>query len=101
MAMQQLALLLLTVLLRGYRAAHLLVFAGGDLLQEVSDALALGAHEALLLEELHHVVPGPVVHDVPCRRRGEMVEPIFIPNRNSILSTSQTNGLPDTLQLTD
>lgn len=41
---------------------YLLVLAGGDLLQEVGDALALGAAEAQRLEEVQHMLARAVVH---------------------------------------
>lgn len=42
--------------------AHLLVFARGDLLQEVSNALALRAAEAQGLKEVQHVLARAMVH---------------------------------------
>ena len=51
--------------LRGW--ADLLVLAGGDLLQEVSYALAWWAHEPLLCKEVRHMLPWAVVHNMPCR----------------------------------
>ena len=49
------------------RAAHLLVFPGGDLLQEVGCALARRQPEAQRLEEGHHLLAGAVVHQAACR----------------------------------
>lgn len=43
---------------------HLLVFPGGDLLQEVSNALALGACKPKALKELHDILSGTMVHQV-------------------------------------
>ena len=48
------------------QGSHLLVLAGGDLLQEVCDALALRASKAQALEELHHVLSGAMIHQVAC-----------------------------------
>ena len=42
-------------------AAHLLVFPGGDLLQEVGCALARRQPEAQRLEERHHLLAGAMV----------------------------------------
>ena len=43
------------------KAAHLLVFPGGDLLQEVGRALARRQPEAQRLKEGHHLLAGPMV----------------------------------------
>ena len=49
------------------RAAHLLVLFGGDLLKEVGRALARRQPEAQRLEEGHHLLAGPMVHQAACK----------------------------------
>jgi hypothetical protein len=50
------------------RPLHLLLPRRGDLLQEVGVALAQGAGEALVLEEGHDHLAGPVEHQPPARQ---------------------------------
>ncbi len=45
---------------------HLLVLGGGDLLQEVGNALALGQPEAQPREEGQHLLARPMKHHMPC-----------------------------------
>ena len=48
---------------KALRCAHLLVLAGGDLLQEVGGSFALGQLEAHCGEERYDVAPRPMVHN--------------------------------------
>lgn len=52
----------------GMFRAHLLVLGGGDLLQEVGNALALGQLEAKPREEGQYLITRPMKHHMPCMR---------------------------------
>ncbi len=45
-----------------WTVSHLLVLPGCNLLQEVCNAFPLWAGKATALKEVHHVLPGPMVH---------------------------------------
>lgn len=55
---------------------HLLVSAGGDLLQEVGHSLAQGAAEAHGQEEGHHCLPGAAEGQLPLAQQHDIIEQI-------------------------
>ena len=54
----------------GEGGAHTLVLLGGDLLQEVRDALAPRQLEAQAREEGQHLLARAVEHHMACKRQG-------------------------------
>ena len=58
--------------------AHALVLLGGDLLQEVRDALAAGQLEAQAREEGQHTLARAMEHHVACTRQGaQLCDPVW------------------------
>lgn len=53
--------------------AHLLINFGADLLDEVSNVLALRASQTDPAEEGHQLLPGAGIHQPPCMRQARLV----------------------------